>query len=524
MFVKKAVPAILVFLILLGVFFLYFTFPQKKADFSIALIGEQRTVDPALTTTLEEGRIVRALFEGLVYLDSKTLKPRPGAAKTWEVSEDGLCYRFHLRHSRWSDGSPVTAGDFVYSWRRILEPDFISQYDYMLFYLKNAENYRKKLITNFSEVGVEAPDDTTLIVTLAHPTAYFLDIVGFETLFPVNRACVEKYGIQWSRPEHIVTNGAYTLTFHQLNYKMRLEKSGTYWDTARAHFKIIDAYTCEGVNTAFNMYETGDVGLLDDIPNIIAEELLKRPDMFNYLCFGTYFYRMNVTRPPFSDVRVRRAFEMAINKEEIVKYVTKSGEAAASTLVPPGIDGYPKVKGAPYNPDSARALLKAAGFPGGKGLGEVELIYNTSENHKKIAEAIAYMLKKELGVNILPLNVEWKVLLSRQEKLDYAFSRGSWYGDYTDPNTFLDMFVTGGGNNNTGWSDRAYDSLIILAGRTLDPKTRFSFLAQAEQIMMDQGPLINIYYYTAKFLLKPDIRGFYPNLRSYYHLADMYRE
>jgi oligopeptide transport system substrate-binding protein len=521
---KIAFPATAV-LLFLGSFYLYFfSGIQHKADFSIALIGEQRTLDPGLCTTLEESRIVRALFEGLVYLDGRTLKPVPGVARSWEVSADGLVYTFHLRPCLWSDSTPVTAADFVYSWKRVLEPAFISQYDYMLFYLKNGENYRKGLIKDFREVGAEARDDSTLVVTLEHPTAYFLDIAGFETLFPVNRRCVEKYGIAWSRPGHLVTNGAYVLTFHQLNYKMRLEKSKTYWNPARAQFNIIDAYTCEGINTAFNMYETGDVSLVDDIPNIIAEELLKRPDAYNYLCFGTYFYRMNVTVKPFMDVLVRRAFEMAINKEAIVKYVTKSGEAAASTLVPPGIEGYPKVKGVPYNPDSARALLAQAGYPGGKGLGEIELIYNTSENHKKIAEAVAYMLKKELHVNVLPLNVEWKVLLSRQEKNDYTFSRGSWYGDYTDPNTFLDMFVTAGGNNNTGWSNRAYDSLIVKAGRTVDPQSRFGLLAQAEQILVDQGPLINIYYYTAKFLLKKDIRGFYPNLRSYYHLADMYRE
>jgi oligopeptide transport system substrate-binding protein len=308
MSIKKLVPVALGLAVLLGAFYLYFGASQKKADFSIALVGEQRTLDPALTTTLQEGRIVRALFEGLVRLDSKTLGAMPGVARSWEVSGDGLTYVFHLRRCLWSDKTPVTAADFVYSWRRILEPASLSQYDYMHFYLKNGEKFRKGEIKDFDQVGVKAPDDTTLVVTLEHPTAYFLDLAAFETYLPVKKECVERFGIGWTRPENMVSNGAYNLTFHQLNYKIRMEKSKTYWDSARAHLNVIDAYTCEGVNTAFNMYETGDVALIDDFPNLITEEILKRPDNLTYLCFGTYFYRMNVTKKPFTDVRVRRAF------------------------------------------------------------------------------------------------------------------------------------------------------------------------------------------------------------------------
>jgi oligopeptide transport system substrate-binding protein len=215
---------------------------------------------------------------------------------------------------------------------------------------------------------------------------------------------------------------------------------------------------------------------------------------------------------------------MAINKEEIVKYITKGGEVAAYSLVPPGVNGYPKGNGAPYDPDSARILLARAGYKDGKGVGPIDLIYNTSENHKKLAEAVAFMLKKELNVDVQPLNMEWKVLLSKVQYLDYTFSRGSWYGDYTDPNTFLDMFVTNGGNNNTGWSDREYDSLITLAGQIVEPARRMNVLAQAEKIILDRGPLINLYYYTMKYLVKKEVRGLMPNIRGYYHLADLYKE
>jgi oligopeptide transport system substrate-binding protein len=184
----------------------------------------------------------------------------------------------------------------------------------------------------------------------------------------------------------------------------------------------------------------------------------------------------------------------------------------------------PRLKGIPFHPDSARTLLAQAGFQGGRGFPKIELLYNTSENHKKIAEAVSHMLKKELNIHVEPLNIEWKVLLEKSFKKDYQIIRGSWIGDYTDPNTFIDMFVTGGGNNRTNWSNRSYDSLVQLAAATREPEKRMSVLAQAEKIIIEEGPLINIYFYVTKFLVKEHIKGFYPNIRGYFHLADLYRE
>jgi oligopeptide transport system substrate-binding protein len=234
-------------------------------------------------------------------------------------------------------------------------------------------------------------------------------------------------------------------------------------------------------------------------------------------------YRFNVDVTPFNDNRIRRAIEMAIDKQAIVTHVTKGGEVAAGALVPPGLRGYPVLQGVPYNPDSAKALLTEAGYPDGKGFPTIELIYNTSENHKKIAEAVAYMLQNTLGIEIAPRNVEWKVLQEKMRKKDYQMIRGSWIGDYADPNTFIDMFVTDGGNNRTNWSNREYDSLVALAARTADPQKRMGILAEAEKIIIEEGPIINIYYYITKFLIKKGIKGIYPNIRGDYHLADLYR-
>ncbi len=504
--------------------YLCFAPGRKPADFSFVLLSEQKSLDPAINTTLAGGRVIRALFEGLAGLNPRTLAPEPALARSWEISPDRLHYTFFLRPARWSNGTPVSAHDFVYSWKRLLDPLSTAEYDYMLFYLKNGARFRKGQLADFDSVGVHAQNDSTLIVDLEHPTPYFLDIAAFESLFPVNRACVEKYRTLWTRPENIVCNGPYTLTFHQLNHKLRLEKNPAYWNRARVRLAIVDAYTCEGINTAFNMYETGVADLIDDFPSAIADTLLKRKDAMVAPYLGTYLYRCNMATPPLDNPLVRRSLEMAVNKEEIVRHITKGGEVAATSFVPPGLPGYPTLTGVLYNPDSARSLLAQAGFPKGKGFPPLQLLYNTSENHKKIAEAVCYMLRKELAISLDPVNVEWSVLQEKMRTRDYQIIRGSWIGDYTDPNTFLDMFVTNGGNNQTGWSNSAYDSLIALAGQTLNPAQRMDRLAAAEKILVAEGPLINVYFYVTKFLIKPRIKGVYPNIRGYFNIADMYTE
>lgn len=521
---KKALLVLLSVAAAAGVIAGYFGSASKPADFSYVLLAEERSIDPALCVSLQGARIVRCLFEGLTRLDVKTITPVPAVARSWEVSEDGRTYLFHLRPSLWSDSTPVTAQDFVWSWRRLLEPSSTAEYDYMLFYLKNAEKYRKGLIADFNEVGAEALDDTTLKVTLENATPFFLEITSFESLMPVNRRCVEQYGIRWTHPEHIVGNGPFLLAFHQLNYKMRLLRNPLFWDPARPRFQSVDVFVVEGINSAFNMYETGGADMMDEFPNIIAEEILKRPDNLVTPSLGTYFYRFNVKAPAFTDKRVRQAFDYAVDKEAIVRHVTKGGEVAAFSLVPPGLPGYrPPADKPRFDPDKARRLMAEAGYPGGKGFPAVELLYNTSENHKKTAEAVARMLYTELGVRITPVNVEWRVLLDKMQKIDFTFCRGSWYGDYCDPNTFLDMFVTGGGNNRTDWASPAYDSLIALAARTPGPAARMAVFSKAEALLLDETPILCLYYYVNKLMIKPGIKGVYPNIRGHFHFAEMHR-
>ncbi len=503
----------------------FFILPhEEKADFTFINGPEPETIDPALMTGVIEGRLVAALFEGLTNYDPKDLSPIPAIAKEWQISDDGLTYTFYLRKSNWSNGEPLTAHDFVYSWKRALAPETAADYAYQLYYIKNAKPFNEGALTDFGEVGVSAVDDYTLVVTLEHPTPFFLFLTAFPTLQPVNRRCIEKYGDNWTKEGNIVSNGPFSLKGWKINQKIRLVKNPYYWDVEHVSINSIDVLTVESANTAFNTYETGCADLVSAIPMQLIDVLKGRPDFHTSTYLGTYFYRFNVTKPPFNDVRVRKAFVMAVNKEEIVKYVTRGGEIPARSFVPPDMPGYnPPIPpfnkggiegglGLPYNAEEARRLLAKAGYPDGKGFPRTELLFNTSEANKDIAEVIQQMLKKNLNVNISLINQEWKVLLSSMKRLDYQLCRSSWVGDYVDPNTFLDMFVTNGGNNRTGWSNDEYDGLITEAAKEFDRHKGLEIFRKAERILLEEAPILPLYHYVSYNMFRPHVKGIYPNI------------
>ncbi|MEE9200425.1 MAG: peptide ABC transporter substrate-binding protein, partial [Candidatus Brocadiales bacterium] len=374
---KVLLPIVLVPIILCTVI-TFATHRYYRAEFTYVNGPEPETLDPALLTGFVEGRIVAALFEGLTQYQPKDLTPTPGAAKSWTVSEDGLTYTFFLRDSRWSNGEPLTAHDFVYSWKRALEPMTAADYAYQLYYIKNAQKFNEGEIADFSLVGVSATDDYTLEVELENPTAFFLDLTSFPTLMPVNRKCIETYGDYWTRPENIVCNGPFRLVEWKINNKIRMEKNPLYWDAVRLKLESVDALSIESVNTGFNVYDTGDADLIYGIPLPLVEILRGRNDFHTHVFLATSFIRFNVTAPPFDDVRVRKAFDMAIDKGRIVRYVTKGGEVPATTLVPPGMPDYKSPQGLPFNPEEARTLMAEAGYPGGKGFPYTEYLFNTS--------------------------------------------------------------------------------------------------------------------------------------------------
>ncbi|MHC4197949.1 MAG: peptide ABC transporter substrate-binding protein [Planctomycetota bacterium] len=509
---KVILPIILVPIILCSVL-TFATHRYGRADFTYVSGPEPETLDPPLITGFLEGRIVAALFEGLTQYQPKTLSPTPGVAREWELSEDGLTYTFHLRQARWSNGEPLTAHDFVYSWKRALNPMTAADYAYQLYYIRNGRAFNEGTLTDFSKVGVHAIDDHTLEVRLESPTAFFLDLTSFPTLMPVNQKCIETYGDDWTLPGNMVCNGPFHPVVWKINNKIRMEKNPMYWDASRVRLNSVDALAIESLNTGFNVYETGGAEYLYGVPLPLVEVLRERPDFHTHVFLATSFLRFNVAAPPFDDVRVRKAFDMAIDKERIVKYVTKGGQVPATTLVPPGMPGYSSPEGLPYDPEKARALLAEAGYPAGRDFPYTEYLFNTSEANKDVAEVIQQMWKTNLGVNVTLLNQEWKVFLSTMKNLDYQICRGNWIGDYIDPNTFLDMFVTNGGNNRTGWSNARYDRLIAAASKEMDVKKRMELFRKAEKILVvDELPILPVYYHVSLNMYRPDVEGISPNL------------
>lgn len=581
------------------------------ADYTFSNDTEIESVDPANVTGNPEGRIIRCLFEGLVNWHPKTLEPIPGVAERWEISSDGKTYTYFLRdNALWSDGTPVTAHDFHWSFRRFLHPETAAEYSYQLWYAVGARDYStshvtigqpvevelreqppdalpyaggvllhgvlrgiefdgqavdeqpsiderggrpvtylveidgqtrrfqqgggsdaedyKWLLPDFDQtVGIRVRDKSTLEIELNNPTPYFLQLSGFYPLFPVNRRCVETYGYPaWTKPEHIVSNGPFLLESRRIRDRIRMVKNPDYWDRDNVHFNVVDALAVASDTTALNLYMTGELDYLPSVPATIVPELLAqdRPDFQPTPFFGTYYYRLNTTRPPLDNVLVRRALNLAINKREIVEKVTRAGQIPARSLVPMSIREYVEYTPAEcgeYDVEEARRLLAEAGFPEGRGFPKIQILYNTQDTHKSIAELIQSQWKRALGIDVSLQNQEWAVYLGQVRQMEYWVARAAWIGDYLDPNTFLDMFVTDGANNQTGWSNPRYDELLKQANRETDPARRFELLHESEAILMDELPVIPIYYYVTTFMVRPYVEGFYHNIQDVHPLQGM---
>lgn len=495
---------------------------------------EPQGIDPHSVTGVPESRILDALFEGLVSLDPATLDPVPGVADSWEVSPDGLTYRFHIREdARWSDGVPLTAEDFRWSWWRALQPALGNEYSYMLFPVKNAEAYLSEEITDFDQVGVRVIEPHLLEVELKAPTPYFLQLLAHYSAFPVPRHAIEKFGsaldkfTPWTRPENMVGNGAFRLVKWKLNKYVRVERNPEYWDAAHVRLNAVVFYATENVSTEERMFRSGQLHYTNDTPvdkiPIYRDEHPEQIRLDLYL--GTYYYEFNVTKPGLDDVRVRKALAMAVDRRTLVDNVLKGVNPPAYAIVPPGTLGYQPPKLFDFDPEAARKLLAEAGYPDGKGLPPLEILYNTHEAHRKIAVAIQQMWKKYLNIDVTMINQEWKVYLATRNQKDYTIARASWIGDYVDPNTFLDMWITDGGNNRTGWSNRAYDDLVLRQIPAMhSQEERLAGFFKAETMLMEDMPILPIYTYATKHLVSPSVKGMPTNILDQYSFKDIYLE
>ncbi len=486
--------------------------PPKDDVLRFTLGAEPETYDPGLAVGQPDGRVARILFEGLTREDPRTLAPLPGQAYRWEVSADRRTYVFHLRPGiTWSDGARVVAEDFRWSWLRVLDPATAARYSSMLYPIHNAERFNKGALAAPESVGVAAPDDSTLVVRLTNPPPYFLDLTQFYTYLPVPRRVIERFGERWTRPGHVVGNGAFTLESWRQNDRFVFRRNPRYWNARAVRLAGLVAYTVEDLNTCTNLYKAG---VFDWNPSgYIPSEFV--PYMRGYADFrhgdyqGTYFYSMNVTRKPFDNVWVRRALNLAVDRDAIADDLLKRSQRPWGDFTPDGYPGYRHPPGLGFDPARARADLARAGYPGGRGFPRIEILFNTSDEHRRIAEALQAMWKRELGIQVELANMEWGSFLQAATGLHYDIARRSWIGDYLDPYSFLGLGVSGDGNNRTGWSDRRYDALLARSTSEPDPERRLAILAQAESLLLADGPFIPIYHYSTNELVKPWVHGLY---------------
>lgn len=500
-------------------------------DVQVGNRSEVEDLDPHVCSGIAEFRALGSLFEGLVSLDPATLEPIPGVAERWEVSPDGLQYTFHLReNARWSNGDPVTAHDFIYAWQRMLTPALGSEYAYMLHCIRGARDYHEGRITEFSQVGVAARDERTLVVSLENPTPYFLSMQVHFSWFPVNKQVIEAHGAPdergnpWTQPGNHVGNGPFKLEQWRPDERLRVVRNEHYWNAANVKPDAITFHPISNEQTEERTFRARLLHLTYTVPmHKIAEYRKEQPEsLFLEPYVQTYYYRFNMTKPPFNDPRVRRAFGMAIDRESLARNVLKAGERPAYHFTPPDMAGYTCEYRVDYDPEGARRLLAEAGYPDGTGFPQVELLYNTSEFDKTMSEALQAMWFDALGVRVLLINQDYKVYLASMSALDHDIARSTWLADVMDPVNFLECFLSNQGNNRTGYASQDFDALIRAAYREHDPARRESHLQAAERRLLEDAPITPVCFMTQKYLKSPALKGLQSNPIGYIRWQDLY--
>lgn len=487
-------------------------------------LGEDpETIDPTLNTSSGAGSIIDNAFEGLMRLDENE-KAIPGVAEKMEVSDDNLVYTFTLRkNAKWSDGEPVTAKDFEYSWVRALTKETAAEYNYQLFYIKNGEKFYNGQATR-DDLGIEVVDDHTLKVTLESPTAYFPELTSFTTYMPLREDIVSADPEGWAtEPETYVSNGAFKLVQWDMKDQLVFEKNENYWNAKEIKIPGVVWKLVTDENTAYASLKSGEFDAVHTVPVAEIANGQKEGLVTIYPNLGTYMLVYNVgkqdtldadAKKALSNEKVRRALAISIDRKAITENVTKSGQIPAYSFVPEGIknaNGEDFADRKYYDPnvadvEEAKKLLAEAGYPNGEGLPTLELMYNTEGAHKLVAQAVQQDWAK-IGVNVELANQEWKVFLNTRQQGEYEIARHGWIGDYVDPMTFLDLWVTGGGNNDAGYSNPEYDKLVAQAKSEPDQDKRWELMKQAEDILMADMPIVPIYYYTQVKAANPDVKG-----------------
>lgn len=480
---------------------------------------EPETIDSSLAKGIPEHKILLSICEPLVRLNGKA-EPTPGAAEKWEMSADGLTWTYHLRKDgKWHNGDTVTAHDFEYAIRRILDPNTGGQYaDFVYMVLKGGkEFYELKERTDETPFeGVKVIDDFTIEYHMQHPTPYFGTVVAHTSFFPLNRKVVEAGGKNWANdPKTFVGNGAFRLAEWHPHDRMILKKADTYWDKDNIWLDQIIIRMIEDENTELAAFESGEVDITDKVPLTEVDKLKATPDWYAGPYLGTYYVCFNTSAPPFDNVNLRRAFSRAIDRELIVSRITRRGEPAATGIVPVGVlmndgsdfrDFSGDLIGA-FDAAAAKKLIADAGYSDAKPLPSITYMYNTSSEHKVIGEQLEAMWRGNLGVTVKLENVEWKEKLRRGQAAQFEMMRNAWIGDYLDPITFLEIFHSKSGNNDGKFNNPRFDELLGLARAETDWKVRRDYLAEAEKILLDQAAIAPIFFYTNPRLVRHDYQG-----------------
>lgn len=499
---------------------------QAKAQ-GLLLMGngpEPQALDPHVTTGNAELTIQMALYEGLFSPHPETLEPLPAVAESWTRSDDGKTYRFKLRPAaRWSDGAPVRSADFVAAWKRALDPEQGTPYAYMLYPLKGAEPYNRGEGISFEAVGVKEIDEHELEVTLERPIPYFLSLLMHPVWYPVPSHAISQGGKSerigaWTKVETFIGNGPFRLREWRPTQYVEVEKNQDYWDAGMVQLKAIRFMALDEPGAEERAFMAGQLHVTDALPpaRVAAYRKTNSPLLQIDPYLGTYYLLPNVRSGVLADSRVRQALSLTINREILVANLLGAGQKPAAGFVPDAMPGYESPVELVYDPEQGRALLAEAGYPNGKGFPVLEYLYNSSESHRMIAEALQAMWQKELGISIQLANQEWRTYLQRRATGDFQLARAVWIGDYPEPSTFLDLWKSGSGNNWAGWSNASYDALLESAHATLDPDQRMAFYRQAESLLIEDQAIIPLYQYVTVYLKVPELKGWTGNLLDWH--------
>jgi len=504
------------------------SFPLKEFVFNNG--AEPETLDPHRITAANDGLLGINLFESLLSREADYVTLKPGLAESWKISKDGKVYTFVIRpHLKWSNGENMTIEQIRNSLIRALDPNVANQYVYWYtdyikgaaalhkcFHSKNRAALEKKL-------GIQIIDGNKIQITLIKPASYFKYFLSQPPFAVIHPSMYSPDSPAWTQADKFISSGAFKLADWKVNERVVLERNPNLFDADKVFFDKVIAYPINEESTTLNMYNSGQLdwtGASNSISATLVPSLESRKDFYHIPILGTYMYEFNTLRKPFKDVRVRQALAMAVDRKNITDRVLRSGCIPTDRIIPPVVPHYKSVI-PPESPlkervKKANQLLDEAGYKDRSKFPSVTIMYNTTEGHHKVAQAIQQMWKDELGINVQLENMEWKVFLKEQQAKEFDISRKGWIGDYPDPTTFLEIFMSKSENNDSGWKNKAFDDLVNKGVVIQDDQKRYAVLAKAEKILYDEVPAFGIYHYTAYGLIKPNVVGFVPNVHTQY--------